>query len=40
MVTKLNIERELKLAKIEVERLIGISLEEAVLQSQAEAGIK
>lgn len=40
MVRKVTLERELRQAKIEIERLIGISLEEAILQSQAEAGIK
>ncbi|PSL43752.1 outer membrane efflux protein [Chitinophaga niastensis] len=40
MVRKVMVEKELRLAKNEVERLIGISLEEAILQSQAEAGIK
>lgn len=40
MVRKVMLERELRQAKIEIERLIGISLEEAILQSQAEAGIK
>lgn len=40
MVGQVNLERELKQAKIEIEKYIGVSLEEAILQSQAEAGIK
>jgi outer membrane protein TolC len=35
MVRKVMLERDLRQAKIELERLIGISFEEAVLQSQA-----
>ena len=35
MVRKVMLERDIRQAKIELERLIGISFEEAVLQSQA-----
>lgn len=39
LVRKVNLEKELKMAKIEMERLIGVTFEEAVLQSQGQAPI-